>query len=265
MRGSVHRLLSVVLGVAVGVAATACDTDFDPGFKARDGGNGDKIVPQPDGGENDGGEDGGDDGGDGPVACEDAVCNPVVGAGCEGPLACVLVAEQVACGTAGVGLEGAACDAVSDCGPGLACFKQGSGPALCERVCCGAADPCAALDQKCVEAGVLVDNTATPWGHCVDRVTCNPTESGGPCGEGLSCYVASGSGSTDCLPTGAGVAGESCAVPEDCAPGHVCAGIGAKSCRALCDLDDGDAVCGEDERCVAYAYTPDGAGVCTPR
>lgn len=255
-----------VLGAAIAAWLPACDTSFTPDLRLRDGGPGGVIVPQPDA-SNDAGNDAGADGG-GPAVCEDAVCDPVAGLGCAAPAQCVLQGEQVACGTAGEAGEGDPCEAPGDCALGLACFRVSDTEAACGRVCCGELDPCGAHDQKCAPAQTLVGDLPTPWGRCVDRVDCDPRSSGGVCGEGQSCYVVSGSGSTDCLPTGEGLRAAACSRAEDCAPGLVCAGAGGaqRTCRALCDLGAEDTGCDAAlERCVAYAYTPAGAGVCTPK
>jgi hypothetical protein len=80
------------------------------------------------------------------------------------------------------------------------------------------------------------------------------------CRDGEACDLAAGAGSaedTACRAAGSGTAADSCAAPEDCAPGYVCQ---EGQCWRWC-AGDGD--CGEEGHCLPAFSDAVGARTCT--
>jgi hypothetical protein len=187
-------------------------------------------------------------------------CDPVASGGCAGEV-CVVRTETAECapGT-GRARRGSPCTDLADCAPGLACFADGAGGGVCERVCCPGAGDCGAT-ATCSGDGVLVDGTTSSWGRCSAPRTCtllDPTS----CPEREACYVVGASGETACLLTGAALEGEACELPNDCAGGLVCTGAFMRTCAALCVVSTTADPCPGPALCARQAYTPEGIGVC---
>lgn len=193
-------------------------------------------------------------------------CNPVLGLCAAG--VCLLSSSGPRCAeTGGLGVEGARCSAVGDCGAGLSCFLTRAG-GVCARVCCplgrfeGASD--CAMGELCAGTGALVDGTVTDYRRCVAPRPCDLFDAMASCDHGEGCYIVDGEGHTDCRVAGAAAVGEACAAPSDCAPGLACAGLVSPTCVRVCSLRPGAEPCptGEGE-CVAQAQSPMGTGLCT--
>lgn len=181
--------------------------------------------------------------------------------GCVDDLRCILNTEAPMCG-AGFGLlaEGTPCEAPDACAPGLACFRAGrTSGGVCGRVCCSTENSCGA-SARCGGDGVLVDGTATAWGRCVLPRTCDVLMPELTCETREGCYVIDGAGATECRLAGAALAGELCAVAEDCAAGLFCGGLGERTCLRICSI--AMPRCAATERCIAQTYSPEGTGIC---
>lgn len=187
-------------------------------------------------------------------------CDPVTAMGCGREL-CLVRGETAECApSTGRGLRASPCTTFADCAPGHACFDDGAGAGVCDRVCCPGGDDCAA-GETCAGDGRLVDGTTSSWGRCFGPRPCallDPTA----CLDREACYVVGPMGETECLLAGAALEGEACASPNDCAEGLVCAGAFMRTCAVLCQLTAGDDPCPGPATCVRQAYTPEGIGVC---
>jgi hypothetical protein len=187
-------------------------------------------------------------------------CDPVALSGCVGAV-CAVRAETAECvPTTGRARRGAPCASADECAPGLACFTDGTGGGVCERVCCPGAGNCGAT-ATCSGDGVLVDGTRSSWGRCSPPRTCRLLDATS-CPEREACYVVGAGGETECLLSGAALEGEGCERPNDCAAGLVCTGAFMRTCAALCVLTSTGDPCPGPAVCVRQAYTPDGIGVC---
>ncbi|GAB4213124.1 MAG: hypothetical protein OHK0013_36690 [Sandaracinaceae bacterium] len=187
-------------------------------------------------------------------------CDPVGAAGCATGV-CVVRAETAECAPrAGRARRGAACATLEDCAAGLACFADGSGGGVCERVCCPGADHCGTA-ATCSGDGVLVDGTTSSWGRCSAPRACTLLDPMS-CPDREACYVVSADGATECLLVGAALEGETCELPNDCAAGLVCTGAFMRTCATLCQLSTTEDSCPGPALCVRQAYTPEGIGVC---
>ncbi len=187
-------------------------------------------------------------------------CDPIHAMGCGTGELCVLRAEESMCGAPSRGLRGTPCTSVDSCAAGHACFLSDTGEGVCERICCPLGDDCAA-GEVCSGDGTLVDGTATSWGRCTAPRACSlldPTA----CPDREACYVVGSLGASECLLAGVALEGDVCTLPNDCAPGLVCAGALDRACVRLCELGLADDPCGTGTMCVRQAYTPEGVGVC---
>ncbi|MEZ4256255.1 MAG: hypothetical protein R3A78_11205 [Polyangiales bacterium] len=252
--------------LCVALLLVACTKKSDGDGGAKDGGPNGTVVPSPDAGPLDGGEDGGDGGDAGPVGlCGEVTCDPRDLAACGESAACVLATAVPACGEPGTAEKGEACTQVADCVAGLACFKR-NGAGECGEVCCAEDAACPGEGERCSDGATLVDGALTAWGRCIPPRPCNVLDSSEECDEGEGCYVVSASAGTDCLPEGAKAIDETCGGWNDCAPGLVCTGTGIRTCKRVCSIGSDDVPCpGDSQHCIAYAYSPAGTGVCTPK
>lgn len=193
--------------------------------------------------------------------CE-GLCDPRSEDGCPDGT-CVLSGESPSCELdAGAADEGAACDSVTACAHGLACFRAArSSGGVCAQICCpGDASSCGDV-ARCGGDGVLVDGTETSWGRCVLPRPCDLLAAELTCEAREGCYVVDPGGTTECRLAGSAGAGDACVVPEDCASGLFCGGIGERTCLRVCSIAS-PRTCTGDERCVAQTYSPEGTGVC---
>jgi hypothetical protein len=87
----------------------------------------------------------------------------------------------------------------------------------------------------------------------LDTTACEPTE---------GCYIVSSMGDTDCREAGAAGVADPCVEPNDCEAGLTCAGFFEMTCARICSLD-ADTCPSDEGRCVAYAQSPEGTGLCT--
>ncbi|MCA9603362.1 MAG: hypothetical protein KC417_15120, partial [Myxococcales bacterium] len=96
---------------------------------------------------------------------------------------------------------------------------------------------------------------------CID--TCDPLLQA--CGEGLGCFWTNND--FNCVFTAGDIAeAQPCGYVNDCAPGLVCTGTGIRTCKRVCSIGSDDVPCpGDSQHCIAYAYSPAGTGVCTPK
>jgi hypothetical protein len=202
----------------------------------------------------------------GPIECPIGECDPRANSPCGSDAFCSLRTAVPSCEmTIGMGAEGSACRDVADCEEGLACFDTGAG-GVCGRPCCPSGIESCPGGQACTGAGYLIDGTSSLWWRCVEPRSCD-LWADDACAPGDACYVVSEMGDTECLRAGEGTVGASCALQNDCAPGHVCTGATPerRSCRLLCRLSAGASACPIDEgNCQAYPHTPEGSGICTP-
>ncbi|MEM7604970.1 MAG: hypothetical protein AAF411_06395 [Myxococcota bacterium] len=175
---------------------------------------------------------------------------------CRGVGACVLRGPEPMCvDRAGSLMEGDACETVSDCRPGLACFRRGT-RGECGRVCCPA-DPSVCGEELTCGAGVLVDGTETTYGECRPPRTCDIV-SGDECTDGEACYRFEDR--TDCAPEGSAMVGEACEGPAGCGRGLSCVGAFEGVCARNCRLGE-RCPSGEGE-CQSVANSPPGFGLC---
>lgn len=180
--------------------------------------------------------------------------------GCPIGQSCVLTGEAPLCGGAGRLTVGSPCDAVDACGPGLACFQASrSTGGVCAPVCCPRA-PDACVAGRCGGDGVLVDGTATAFGRCLPPRRCDVLAPELACEVREGCYVVDAAGTTECRLAGMRGVNDPCVLPEDCAPGLFCGGLGTRTCLQLCAIDAPR--CEAGQRCVAQSYSPAGSGVC---
>lgn len=229
------------------------DATFTDSGGLLDGGIPEAGPPRPDGSISDAG---------GP-ACDTSTCDPRSGEGCGAPSSCVLVEAEPACHEAAGGLApGMDCTSTEDCAVGAACFEV-EGRGLCARICCPGDSAACDGDQTCGGSGRLVDGTASEWGRCLPRRTCDVLDPTSTCEAREGCYIVDLEGTTECRYAGTAGAGEPCVDQQDCQAGFFCGGIGAaKSCRRICDLARMDCPAAEG-RCVRQAHSPDGSGICT--
>lgn len=212
---------------------------FDASFYDDGGSPGDSGLPPMDGSVD-----------SGAPSCGGA-CQPTATSVDCGADTCALMSDEPACVSSLGGLAaGDPCTDVADCGLGLACFKKGAA-GICGVVCCAAegASGCG-VDERCGGPGVLVDDTPTAWAECLPRRACDALEGTG-CEIGEGCYFVDAAGLSDCREEGAAAEGESCSVPEDCAAGMSCLGLGNSTCRTICDEDED---CGALQTCVDAAF-----------
>ena len=263
--GSVHPPLRWWLCAALGSALLfGCGDDDAGGLDAgRDSGSGDgavridaPIVPDassvdasPMDAEADAGQ-----------PCP-AACDPT-GSAREGCVAgvCVLQDDAPFCAPMpGRGMEGASCESTEQCGAGLACFLKRTG-GVCGRICCRAAPACGE-EERCGGPGQLVDRTEVAYGECLPIRACDVLDPEG-CELGEACYITSSMGDTGCREAGDAGVGEMCTEPQDCARGLTCSGFFEMTCARICSLERDE--CPADEgRCVRYAQSPPGTGLCT--
>jgi len=205
-----------------------------------------------------------DVGGDAAVSACGLGCDP---SGPPGPLSgcpigqrCVLEAEAPTCRSAAGLAAGSPCDAVDACGLGLACFRASrSTGGVCAPVCCPRG-PDACVAGRCGGDGVLVDGTVTAFGRCLPPRRCDVLAPELTCEAREGCYVVDALGTTECRLAGVRGLNDSCVLPEDCAPGLFCGGLGARTCLRICAIDTPR--CEAGQRCVAQSYSPAGSGVC---
>ncbi len=213
---------------------------------------------------------GGDDAGpmdlgppDLPTVCSER-CDPVAQTGCpDETTTCVLQREFPTCRSGGVLPRGSVCGTTDACAPGLACFFDEGGVAVCSRVCCALdeEDPACTPDEECGGTGLLVDGTQTTFGRCRPPTSgCDVLDREG-CGLGEACYLADGT--TRCFRAGTADEGEPCRLPQDCSPQQSCVGFFSARCRRVCDLA-ADVPCPGDGACTRFAQSPPGTGLCVP-
>lgn len=192
----------------------------------------------------------------------DPTGRPTAGRGCLDAAVCVLTGEAPSCSATPGSLPlGSACEMSDACAAGLACFRAGrTAGGVCAPICCpGDAETC--VEGRCAGDGILVDGTATAFGRCAPPRRCDVLAPELTCEAREGCYVVDATGTTECRIAGTRDAGETCMVPEDCATGLFCGGLGPRTCLRICAIDMPRA-CEADERCVAQSYSPAGSGIC---
>lgn len=199
----------------------------------------------------------------GPAAvCTMGDCDPrVFGCG-DGGGVCTLRDRLPMCTmTAGAGERGSACTIESECGPGLACFRDTAERGICAEVCCPGTTTCP-TGEVCSADGVLVNAIATDWGRCAPPQGCDVLMS--ECAPREGCYIVyPDPGDPECRLAGAAEVGDDCSVPQDCQAGLFCAGIGSpKTCVRVCRVGVASSCPIGEGDCVAQAYSPAGSGVC---
>lgn len=197
--------------------------------------------------------------------CAFGTCDPRTGDGCGAMEQCVLEGREATCESVtepGMLAPGSECTASRECAQGAACF-QIEGVGRCARVCCPGDDSECDTDYRCGGSGSLSDGTATEWGRCVMRSTCDVLDPSTSCASREGCYIIDAEGTTECRIAGTLGAGERCAAQEECAGGFFCGGLmPARTCRRICDLELDDCPPSEGT-CVQQGHSPDGSGICT--
>jgi hypothetical protein len=181
-----------------------------------------------------------------------AACDLIGGCGCAPGETCRLDADAellAACGPLGADARGeyAACSDNSQCPAQYSCISS-----VCKKHC-RAPDDCGWEGARCV--GVTGGGEALSGaGYCpadCDVVSPQSPRAGlGACGPGLQCVPAGGG--TDCVAlVFAGVEGDFCSSPADCAAGLRCSAAGR--CERWCRVDSDE--CGPALQCVALDAT----------
>ncbi len=197
----------------------------------------------------------GDDADGGRLRMCPAACSPVE-QNCDDGQQCALSSGEAMCVEMGELEAGAQCGGeAARCAPGLACFARRDA-STCGLVCCNDSD--CPSGQRC--DGPRLDGSGYPtvFGECQVPERCQPLR--GQCDRGEACYLAGGS--TDCRATGTIEVGELCEQPHDCVAGATCVGLFEATCVQICELGSPTG-CQEGERCIAYAQSPEGTGLCT--
>lgn len=200
-------------------------------------------------------------------ACMIGECDPRSADTCGDAGVCVLADRVPECApSAGTGLPGAGCVAETDCGPGLACFREGTS-GICARVCCPGevgvcGDPTDA-EAYCRADGVLASGIGTSWGRCTNLRACDVLMPSLVCTSDEGCYIDVDPRRSVCRRAGAADVGERCEAQNDCRAGFFCGGLAAKTCIRICRLSDPRSCPSSEGSCVAQAYSPPGSGVCT--
>jgi len=181
--------------------------------------------------------------------CPTDPCDLVEQCGCAAGEACDLAADPLAgndCRTvAAAGVETDSCDAPTDCAAGYTCVGDGAGSAACKRFC-NAGSSCSQPRGQCV-IQLVSSGTEIP-GALTCSSGCDPTRaSAGDCPADHGCFLytvnpdgVANSGDelslVDCAPAGDGLQGAGCTAYEDCAPDHLCTGVGLglSQCLRLC-------------------------------
>ena len=102
----------------------------------------------------------------------------------------------------------------------------------------------------------------TLWGRCLEARSCDVLAPAMSCLPGEGCYIVDALGRTECRVSGTAGAGESCVLPEDCAPGFFCGGLSSRHCIRICRIGQNDCPAPEG-RCIAQAHSPTGTGFCS--
>jgi hypothetical protein len=163
-------------------------------------------------------------------------------------------APSATCAIAGTGGDGAPCTHASDCAPAFACVGTVGVPGQCRHYCCAGADSCAyanggASSMFCdVQPTAEANNTIVPV--CMPVQSCKLLQDG--CPTGTTCAVVGTDGTTSCVQTGNGKAGDPCntADVEHCADNLVCLGAGGSGqCYQLCHTAN-PVECSSTEKCM---------------
>jgi hypothetical protein len=200
-------------------------------------------------------------------ACVIGECDPRGADSCSDAGACVLGDRVAECAPlAGVGVTGSSCTGETDCGPGLACFRDGSS-GICAQVCCPGeigvcGDPTDA-DVYCRADGVLASGIVTSWGRCTGLHSCDVLAPSLACTSDEGCYIDVEPQRSVCRRAGTGDVGERCEAQNDCRAGFFCGGLAEQTCIRICRLSDPRSCPSSEGRCVEQAYSPPGSGVCT--
>jgi hypothetical protein len=176
--------------------------------------------------------------------CPTSPCDLVEQCGCAAPQVCDLANDPIADGNAcrdvlTPGTEGDLCGGVTDCAGGYVCIGP-VGQRSCRKWCNDSTD-CGQPRGKCLiqitAGGEDIPGAITCSSNC-DPTSTAPTE----CPSTWGCYIylvdpdpnVSGDEETiaDCEPSGASIAGGTCADYGDCEEGHLCLGT---TCRRMCD------------------------------
>ncbi len=165
-------------------------------------------------------------------------CDPIAGTGCDAPDECKVYwsefdppEPEVNCGPEGASVQGDVCERSGDCEGRLTCWQSCRPP-------CHLTSDCSGGGAGIYDAsGCVVVRDG--WGYCT--LPCDPFAPDS-CPVGTSCMLIIDGDlpTTDCVADlGAGVAGDDCSLPLQCAPGTACDNaVGGFTCEALCDADD---------------------------
>lgn len=195
-----------------------------------------------------------------PAACPGA-CRADMGRCAVG--VCVLTAAEPMCATVGGMMPlDSPCETTDQCVAGLACFRDREG-GVCRRICCPEEPSSCGVEERCGGTGILVDGTATSYGECWPPRPCTLFLAD-MCLAGESCFLLD-AGETDCRVAGTAIVGESCAEANDCEAGLSCVGAFGRTCARVCRLAASDGCPADEGVCRAYADSPEGTGICTPR
>jgi hypothetical protein len=149
---------------------------------------------------------------------------------------------EAACSVAGAGMEGASCDAATDCAAELDCVGMGT----CRHYCCAGNSQCTAQEFCDIQPLATANTTRVPV--CMPVVPCSLASAlsgataggagvGCPDSNGVAetCGIVREDGTTGCVEVGDRTAGESCDTGH-CLAGLVCLGaLNARLCYALCN------------------------------
>jgi hypothetical protein len=167
------------------------------------------------------------------------LCDPVTQRGCTGDDACYFNGVSAACGPAGPGLVGAACQGDRDCAKGLSCGFAGT--------CAGFCDPFIPGDCSAGRGGTTCFDYGDGSGFCGTR--CDALKQNCP-DPNDACFASPLSGAF-CARPGATPDGARCDSPTACARGSNCMRLSPESDYRCLPACNANAVsCGKGGLCV---------------
>lgn len=190
-------------------------------------------------------------------------CDPRLAGSCGSTSTCAFESGTPGCVSAiGTLARGAECESSTACAAGLGCFRdRETGLGVCRTICCPGVEGDCPSGERCGGSGELLGGARTAWGECAPARSCDVLATDA-CAAREACYIIAPDGTSECRIAGRAEAGAACEVPEDCAAGLFCGGLGARACLVVCALATSRA-CADGMRCVAQSYSPPGSGICT--